>query len=261
MERMMGGLYSGLDAEFYDELLDGEIDDLPLWRDLLTENPGHSLEVGCGTGRVLLPLLQEGFRIDGIDSSANMIQLLIEKALRLGLEVSAEVQAMEALELDTAYSLIYIPGFSLQMVESRELLKMALKRFHAQLQAGGKLAISLFFPWEEMEETDPSDWRLRKKVRRPDGTGLDCFQSTLIDLEKQSLIVKNRYVLLDKDRQKVSEEARDIRLLWFYPHELHLLLEESGFQLLETYSDFEKKAMDQFTPYAVFLAEKVENKL
>ncbi|MCZ6671354.1 MAG: class I SAM-dependent methyltransferase [Verrucomicrobia bacterium] len=253
---MKDEFYHGLDAEFYDELLDGEIDDLPFWRALLKTNSGPSLEVGCGTGRVLLPLLQEGFAIDGMDRSAKMIDLLNEKAGKLGVEVDVRIQPMEALNMGKTYPLIFIPGFSLQMVASRELLKESLHCFHAHLESGGQLAISLFFPWEELEVEGSGDWHLRKKIKRPDGSRLECHQSTQINTEDQSLVVKNRYTLLDKHRKRLGEELRDIRLLWFYPHEFHLLLEETGYHLLETYADFEYEPMDEFTPYAVFLAEK-----
>jgi hypothetical protein len=53
-----------------------------------------------------------------------------------------------------------------------------------------------------MQDDEPGDWRLRKKVRRSDGTRLDCYQTTIIDSEEQSLTVKTRYELLDKDRKK-----------------------------------------------------------
>jgi SAM-dependent methyltransferase len=258
MGRMKDGLYHRLDAEFYDELLDGEMEDIPFWRDLLKQNPSSVLEVGCGTGRVLLPLLQEGCFIDGMDSSSRMIALLNKKVGRLGLAVDARVQSMEALDMGKTYGLIFIPGFSIQMVDSREVLKQALQRFYSHLEPGGRLAVSLFFPWEELGDDEPGDWRLRKKVKRADGTRLDCHQFTIIDTDAQILIVKNRYTLLDKDREKVEEEVRDIRLLWFYPHEFHLLLEETGFQLLETYAEFRDEPMDECTPHAVFLAEKTE---
>ncbi len=247
-------LYSGLDAEFYDELLEGELEDLPFWRKLMEVNSEPALEVGCGTGRIMLPLIQEGHPIDGMDSSKRMVDLLLKKADQLNLTVDARVQVMEDLNMGKSYDLVFIPGFSLQMVESRELLKQSLKQFHNHLNPGGKLAVSLFFPWEELEEDEPGEWRLRKKIKRPDGTRLVCHQSTVINYEDQSLVVENRYTLLDNDRNQLSEELRDIRLLWFYPHEFHLLLEECGFELLDTYSDFQDEPMDEQTPHAVFLA-------
>ena len=256
---MKDGLYTGLDADFYDELLDGELDDLPFWKDLLQKNPGLALEVGCGTGRIMLPLLQDGFQVDGIDSSRRMIDLLREKASSEGLHFDARVQSMEDLAMDKRYNLVFIPGFSLQMIGSQPLLKQSLQKFHDHLRPGGTLAISLFFPWEELEEDEPGEWRLRKKVKRPDGSRLVCHQSTVINYEDQSLVVENRYSLLDRDKNLLSEELRDIRLLWFYPHEFHLLLEECGFELLDTYSDFQDEPMDEHTPHAVFVARKPES--
>lgn len=253
---MGNGLYSGLDAEFYDELLDGEIDDLPFWRSLISEPDLRVLEVGCGTGRILLPLLREGFHLDGMDSSANMVRLLREKAVDQTLKADIRIQRMEELDMGKRYSLIFIPGFSLQMVASRKLLRESLLRFHKHLEPGGRLAVSLFFPWEEMENDQPGGWHLRKKVQRRDGSQLSCQQCSIIDLEKQSLVVRNRYTLSDKSGNQLKEELRDVRLLWFYPHEFHLLLEETGFELLESYADFSYEPLDEFTPHAVFLAKK-----
>ena len=84
---MKEGIYSGLDAEFYDELLEGEMDDLQFWDELLKSNGGTALEVGCGTGRILMPLVQQGHVVDGMDNSKRMVALLKEKASHLNLEV------------------------------------------------------------------------------------------------------------------------------------------------------------------------------
>ena len=255
---MKEGLYEGLDAEFYDELLDGEINDLPFWQALLKQFSGSFLEVACGTGRIMIPLLQAGLDIEGVDKSARMIDLLSEKGRKLGLEINAMNQAMETLGLGKTFSLIFIPGFSLQMIDSRDALIQALHGFHKHLEPGGRLAVSLFFPWEELEDDGPGGWRLRKKIKRADGSRLECRQSTRINTEEQSLTVKNRYTLLNPDREIVEEEHRDVKLLWFYPHEFHLLLDQSGFVLEETYSDYEFEPMDELTPHAVFLARKPE---
>lgn len=256
---MKNAIYSGLEAEFYDELLDGEIDDLPFWRKLMSEPVLRALEVGCGTGRILLPLLQEGFRVDGVDSSATMVQLLREKASEETYQTDIRVQRMEKLDMEKRYSLIFIPGFSLQMVPFRQLLKESLLRFNKHLEPDGRLAVSLFFPWEEMENDQAGDWQLRKEVKRSDGSRLTCQQCSIIDMEEQTLVVKNRYTLSDKSGNQLREELRDVPLLWFYPHEFHLLLEETGFELLETYADFSEEPLEEFTPYAVFLAKKIND--
>lgn len=256
---MKEGIYTGLDAEFYDELLDGEMDDLPFWRTLVKEVKGRSLEVGCGTGRILFPLLKEGLEVDGMDISEHMISLLHEKTSKLSFETNVRVQAMETLDMGRSYSLIFIPGFSLQMAEDRDGLLQALRACNRHLVPGGKLAVSLFFPWEELEDDEPGEWRLRKKLKRPDGARLECFQSTTVNSEKQQLELKSRYTLLGKSKELLKEEIHDIQLLWFYPHEFHLLLEETGFEVIDTFSEYTNEPMDEYTPHAVFIAEKSED--
>ncbi len=50
-----------------------------------------------------------------------------------------------------------------------------------------------------------------------------------------------------------------MKLLWFYPHEYHLLLEESGFEIEAIYADFEFEPLDELTAYAIFVARKSSN--
>mgnify|MGYP002033046313 CR=1 FL=1 len=141
---MMDESYSGLDAEFYDELLEVELSDYPFWKELVQQTSGVSLEVGCGTGRILIPLLQEGFVVDGMDRSQKMLGLLDKKADAHGLSVNASIQSMESMNLGKTYALIFIPGFSMQMVEDRSAFEYALARFNRHLEPRGNLAISIF---------------------------------------------------------------------------------------------------------------------
>ncbi len=88
---------------------------------------------------------------------------------------------------------------------------------------------------------------------------LECHQSTEMDAHAQVLTVKNRYSLFSKSCKTLEEEERDVKLLWFYPHEYHLLLEESGFEIEAIYADFEFEPLDELTAYAVFVARKSSN--
>lgn len=248
--------YSGLDADYYDELLEGEMDDLSFWTERVKEAAGRSLEVGCGTGRILIPLLKEGLQVDGMDISERMVSLLREKTTEQDFDTDVRVQAMESLAMGKAYSFIFIPGFSLQMANGRKGLLETLRRCWEHLLPGGRLAVSIFFPWEEMEDDHAEEWQLRKKVTRPDGSHLDCHQSVTMNLEEQSLLLKSRYRLIDGSRQLQKEEICDIHMLWFYPHEFHLLLEETGFEVIDTFSEYTDEPLDECTLHAVILAQK-----
>src|SRR5262245_65437535 len=58
-----------------------------------------ALDVGCGTGRLLIPYLQAGLDVDGCDLSPDMIALCRERGGRDGLAPTLRVQAMHELDM------------------------------------------------------------------------------------------------------------------------------------------------------------------
>ena len=67
--------YQGLMAQTWD-LLRGDTSvwpDRPFYRAIIEQRDGPALDVGCGTGRLLLDYLQSGLDVDGIDNSPEML--------------------------------------------------------------------------------------------------------------------------------------------------------------------------------------------
>ena len=81
--------YHGLVAESYDLFRgDAPVENeawFGFYKRRLEERPGLALEAGCGTGRILLPFLQAGYAMEGVDSSSEMLAICGEKASRMGL--------------------------------------------------------------------------------------------------------------------------------------------------------------------------------
>src|SRR5438876_3348748 len=67
---------------------------------------GPVLDLACGTGRLLLPCLQEGIDIEGVDLSAAMLSRLREKAKALGLKPKVHEGSMASFRLPRRYALI-----------------------------------------------------------------------------------------------------------------------------------------------------------
>src|SRR5689334_4554567 len=57
--------------------------DLAFWRTLLLAERARTLELGCGTGRLLMPLARAGIKIAGLDLSAPMLARAIGRAKRI----------------------------------------------------------------------------------------------------------------------------------------------------------------------------------
>ena len=66
--------YTGLEAELYDIFRGGDnFDEIGYYVDLALNRGGNCLDVGCGTGRVLIPIAQQGIEITGLDNSSAML--------------------------------------------------------------------------------------------------------------------------------------------------------------------------------------------
>src|SRR5262245_18643162 len=57
--------------------------DVPFWTRVASEANGRVLELGCGTGRVTLPIARAGIPIVGVDRSAPMLQRAVRRAAAL----------------------------------------------------------------------------------------------------------------------------------------------------------------------------------
>ncbi len=104
------------------------------------------LDLPCGTGRILLPLLQEGVDIEGVDLSAEMLARLRQKAAELGLQPRVHQASFTDLRLERQFALIISPcnSFVHNLTVEDQIQSLRLCREH--LLSGGLLVIDTFFP-------------------------------------------------------------------------------------------------------------------
>jgi len=82
--------------------------DRSLFRDIVRQYGQPVLDVGCGTGRILLDFLSEGVDIDGVDNSPEMLAICRDKSQKLGLSPNLYQQTMETLDLPRTYRTILV---------------------------------------------------------------------------------------------------------------------------------------------------------
>ena len=159
--------YKGLMALAWD-LLRGDTSrwvDRFFFLDFARQSGAPVLDVGCGTGRLLLDFLAQGIDTDGVDNSPEMLELCRQKAGTLGLTPSLYLQEMQALDLPRRYQTIMVPSSSLQLVIDPAHAATAMQRMSAHLLPGGSLAapfMTLWNPGEPLEST----WE--KTAQRPE---------------------------------------------------------------------------------------------
>ncbi|MEK7785792.1 MAG: class I SAM-dependent methyltransferase, partial [Chloroflexota bacterium] len=119
-----------------------------------------TLDVGCGTGRLLLDFLSQGMDVDGVDISPEMLALCHQKAAKLGLKPNTFQQRMESLDLPRKYQTIIVPSSSFQLLTDPGLAAEAMGRFFAHLLPGGTLAMPFMNIWDEGSPTE-TEWAPR----------------------------------------------------------------------------------------------------
>lgn len=240
-------VYVGI-SEFYDHIVPyRDRPDVAFYVDAAKASGGRVLEIGCGTGRILIPTAREGIDIVGLDASTAMLQVCRKRLEQEPDTVQAQVELVQAdmrdFELSRTFELITFPFRPFQHLTTVKDQCACLECAHRHLADDGKLILDLFNPalhiladnenlgkecGEEPEFT-MSDGR--KVVRRHKFVTRDLFNQ----VQHVELI---HYVTHPDGRQERLVQAFDMRYLFRF--EAEHLLARCGFQVEQVYADYEK---------------------
>lgn len=105
-----------------------------------------ALELGCGDGDPLLTLRAEGFDVEGLDSSADMLSKLRSTATALGLDVTVHHSPIEQMDLGRTYRSIFLAGPTFNLIADDSTALRALRRIREHLDPDGAVLVPLFIP-------------------------------------------------------------------------------------------------------------------
>lgn len=255
----------GLMAERWGEVLT-EAPELDFYKDAIERFGEPVLDLACGSGRLLLPLLRAGIEVDGADVSADMLQQCRRRMEQAGLETNLYQQPMNRLDLPRQYNTIYLCG-SFGLAGSRKQDLETLQRCHAQLAPAGALILNI-----QAEYTDPDHWQLwsavgRRRLPQPwpdDGRGKRAadgsehrayFRTIDHDPLQQTY---TRQVRLEKwsDGELQESEERTLTGNMYLPCEVRLMLQGAGFSEIELVGDYSHEPATVDHDELVFTAVK-----
>jgi SAM-dependent methyltransferase len=250
-------------AEFNDDFRPHE---LPYFRHYVVEGGGAALDVGCGTGRLLLPYLREGLDVDGCDVSPDMVALCREKAERDGLTPRLWVQPMHELAPARTYRIIYACG-SFGLGSTREQDEIALLRFYDSLEPGGTLLVDIEVPyadshvwplWAKSGRTELPEVARTPRERRLASDGSEYGLSVRV-LALDPLAQRLTYEMRAerwRDGELVEEETRPLDINLYFAEELERMLERAGFAELEVQGDHNHLPATPDDDFVVLVARK-----
>ncbi len=243
----------GLNVDIYDSDRNGvglpHEGDVAFFAGLAERTGRRILELGCGTGRVALPLAEAGYKVTGLDLSVPMLERARENARALSPENQQRLRFVEGdmtgFDLPGAFDLVIIAFRSFQMLLTPEDERNCLETIHRHLAPGGRLVIDVFDPLLDLlapgTVTIPeSDARPVRRGTHP-ATGNTVSVSTVLRTNRvleQVLEEIWRFTETNAAGETVREEEEVLRMRWIYRYEMRHLLELCGFDVEAEYSDF-----------------------
>ena len=231
--------YYGMVAEFWD-LFRGDTsnwEDRFFYLDAVRKYGQPVLDVGCGTGRILLDFMQQGIDIDGVDNSPDMLALLQEKAKKLDLNPVVYQQEMTALSPPRKYQTILVPSSSFQLLLDANSPSIAMKCFFEHLLQGGVLAMPFMTLWKEGAPLE-NEW-VREVIRPEDGATIRRWQYSRFDPLTDLEHTIDRYEVIRDGQVVQSEEHHQSPATRSYKQDNAVdLFKQAGFQEIEVFSEF-----------------------
>ena len=243
-------------APFYDVEHAHFLEDVDLYRDYATLCTGPLLELACGSGRLLLPLAQEGYRLTGVDSSASMLALAKTALEEAGVaeQVTLLQQDICNLRLPQKFSLAFIALGSFAHLTTRKQQQQALASIRAHIPTGGTLIVDISNADARYMEDLSGQLLVQGTWRREDGNILTHMVSPASS-DTAHLLELTHFYEQHIQGGPLNRTVITTYLYLFERSEMELLLEQAGFVVKEVYGDYNLEPALLESKRMIFIAE------
>jgi SAM-dependent methyltransferase len=231
----------GLVARWWAEFNTADDAELAYFRTAIERFGQPALDLTCGAGRLLIPLLAGGLEVEGSDISADMLTRAREIAATQGLSPVLYATAMHELDLPRRYRTIFCCD-SFGLGGHRNHDRLALERVFEHLEPGGAFVFNHYYPYDDIDATGWARWLPEHRADYPrpwpeegerrvaaNGDEIELVNRAVeFDpfLQRRTLAMRAR---LWRDGKIVEEEESLLHENLYFAQELLLLLELAGF--------------------------------
>ena len=250
----MSNNYTSLEAELHDLFWSSEESPELEWLDVILKNhPGRALEIGSGSGRLLLPLIKKGHTIEGLESSSEMLDRCRASANEQQLSPILHLGDMTTFTPEQPYHCVVVPAFTIQLSDDPAA---TLKNFEKLLIPGGLLYLTVFIPFAEIDNELPeNEWYPDHEIDLPDGRHASIQTRHQIDRKKRELTREHHYRLSDGENIREHHSKQSIR--WFTAHQFAKLIADTGFIAETAVADFDEQLpVDENSQIITLVARK-----
>ena len=240
-------------AAFYDHIYAFREQDIAFYVAMAREGKGPILEVGCGSGRITLPLLETGHEIHGVDNSPAMLRILHEKlAERPELLSCIHEGDMRTFDLGKKFAQGFVPFRAFLHLDTIDDQLAALRNFHKHLLADSRLIIDIFAPSYRIMSNDQARSSLPAQ-HLADGRIITVVDNATY-LHRDQRVEVERHIDVVFPDGTLKRNIEHFHLRYIFRYEMELLLRQSGFRLETVYGDFDRRPYDYHSGEMIFVA-------
>ena len=238
------------DAAKYYDLQEFPINDVEFYRARVPSAEARVLELGCGTGRVLIPLSRDCAYIHGVDASEAMLAVCSEKVKQAGIEAGRAGLThadITDLHLDARFDLIIAPFRVMQNLETDAELTGLMESIGRHIAPGGRAILNAFPPFRPREEL-VSSWC--NPDEQPDAERITPGAGRLVRTHRRPRLQPEPLVLYPEIVYRQYSESGDIEdeavmkiaMRCWYPDELVKLVADHGFRVTDKWGGYAGEA-------------------
>ena len=221
------------------------------------------VDIACGTGVTLIPLIKEGYKVIGVDISKPMLNVLKRKREKLPVNIQRNASLIHAnmtdFKLVKPCSLAVIPrsGFMHLLLEADQ--ERAFTSIYRNLTQEGILSFNTFDPNYELiannlKGTDPS-LVFRCEYTNFIGNKEKIWERVCFDPENQVLSGVWTFEEMNAQGKIINTRERPLKMRWSFEPEIRYLLRICGFEVINIYSSY-KKEPRKYGEYLVWIVRK-----
>ncbi len=213
------------DTHLYDTMTWGDCE--PLYLEAALHSGGPVLELGCGTGRMLLPMAQRGLKITGIDQSAEMLAVTRQRLVTAGVSASIVEGDMSRFRFAEPFAFIFSAINSLSHLTQPGALRSCFASVRSALRPGGRFMFDIVNFQPAYLATAPGQ---RHKVGEyeSDLHGRYCIEETL-RYDAATQIAYKTFLYSASGNPDFRTVSFPLRVI--FPQEIEALLALEGLQL------------------------------
>jgi len=251
-------------ALYYDLVHADVIADLAYVLDQFSPANGAVLVLGCGTGRVIWPLARAGFTVVGLDNSPAMLaraQAYLTQHAALRERVTLIQADMREFTCDRQFAVAIALNNTFMHLTAAEM-RRALVSVKGCLEANdgltnGRLFLDLINPIAIAATPDNRQPILERELIDPEnGDAIAQLSSNWLDDAEQTLHIEWIYERTTVDGGVIQRTIAHEQYHYHFPHQLELILRESGFQLTQMKGDYDDSPFTEDSPRLLLTAQK-----